>query len=187
MREFIAVVLIASLASAAGAQEPSTRPAGVEAGARVRASAPATGIVTGRVVEAGRDSLAVARDHGADTVRLALNQLTSLDVSTGRHKRRWRGAGFGFLGGAALGAVLGAATYRKPECSGDTYFCDLGQGFDAAFGAVLLGGAGAVAGAIVGGGSTDDWQPVVLRHALRLELNVPRSRRRLELGASLRL
>jgi hypothetical protein len=181
------VVLLVMLASTASAQAPGTVAASVQPGARIRVSAPGAGTLTGRVVSVEGDSLRVARDRSADTLRIAQSQLTSLDVSVGRHKRRWRGAGLGFLGGAALGAVVGAATYKKPDCSGEAYFCDLGQGFDATFGAALLGGVGAVVGAIIGGGSADDWQPVALRRSARLRLMVPRSPTRLALGASLRL
>jgi hypothetical protein len=181
------VVLLVMLASTASAQEPGAVPASVQPGARVRVSAPGAGTLTGRVVAVEGDSLQVARDRSADTLRLAESQLTSLEVSVGRHKRRWRGAGFGFLGGAALGAVVGAATYTKPDCSGEAYFCDLGQGFDATFGAALLGGVGAVVGAIIGGGRVDDWQPVALRRSARLQLIVPRSSARMAFGASLRL
>jgi hypothetical protein len=181
------VVLLVMLASTASAQESGTLQSAIQPGARVRVSTVGAGTVTGRVVAVQGDSLQLTRDRSVDTLRLAGSQLTSLEVSVGRHKRRWRGAGLGFLGGAALGAVLGAATYRKPDCSGDAYFCDLGPGFDATFGAVLLGGAGAVVGAIAGGGSADDWQPVALRRSARLQLIVPRPSARMALGASLRI
>jgi hypothetical protein len=181
------IVVLVTLAAGASAQQPSSVSSSVQPGARVRVSAPGAGTLTGRVVAVEGDSLLLARDRSADTLRLAQSQLTSLDVSVGRHKRRWRGAGLGFLGGAALGAVIGAATYKKPDCSGEAYFCDLGQGFDATFGAALLGGVGAVVGAIIGGGSADDWQPVALRRSARLRLMVPPSPTRLALGASLRI
>jgi hypothetical protein len=186
VRRVALVVLLVMLAVSAAAQEPGTLQSVVQPGARVRVSTVGTGMGTGRVVAGPRDSLHVARERSVDTLHLAGSQLTSLDVSVGRHKRRWRGAGLGFLGGAALGAVIGAATYQKPDCAGDAYFCDLGQGFDATFGAALLGGAGAVVGAITGAGRADDWRPVALQRSARLQLIVPRFSSRPAVGASLR-
>ena len=186
MNMFAPVVLLVVFASTASAQQPRDLPPEVQPGVRVRVVSPAAGTVTGRVTAVQGDEFLVARDRLADTVRLSANQLASLDLSVGRHKRRWRGAGLGLLGGAALGAVIGAATYQKPDCSGEAYFCDLGRGFDASFGAVVFGGVGAVTGALVGAGSADDWKPLSLRSRTSLELRMPRSTGRLSVGASLR-
>lgn len=187
MRRFAPVVLLlVVLASTASAQAARGLPSEVQPGARVRVVSPATGTITGRVTTVQGDEFLVARDRLADTVRLSANQVSSLELSTGSHKRRWRGAGYGLLGGAALGAVIGAATYTKPACSGDAYFCDLGQGFDAAFGAAVFGAIGAVTGALIGAGRVDDWTPLSLRDRTSLELRVPRPAGRLSIGASLR-
>lgn len=172
MRRFAPVLLLVVLAATASAQESRGLPSEVQPGVRVRAVSPAAGTVTGRVTAVQGDDFLVARDRLADTVRLSASQLSSLDLSVGRHKRRWRGAGVGLLGGAALGAVIGAATYRKPDCSGATYFCDLNRGFDAAFGAVVFGGIGAATGALVGAGKADDWKPLALPARTSLELFV---------------
>lgn len=187
MRRFASVMLLTLLAAGASAQTPGDLSSEVQPGARVRASAPGVGTMSGRVVAVQGDSLRVARDHSADTVRFAVSQLTSLDLSVGRHKRRWRGAGIGFLGGAALGAAVGAATYQKPDCTGSAYFCDIGRGADVVVGATVVGAVGAVAGAVVGGGTVDSWRPVSLARRASLEIGVPRSTGRFSIGASLRL
>lgn len=187
MRRFATIVLLTMLAASASAQTTGNLSSEVQPGARVRASAPGVGTVSGRVVAVQGDSLRVARDHSADTVRFAASQLTSLELSVGRHKRRGRGAAIGFLGGAALGAALGAATYQKPDCSGAAYFCDVGRGADIFVGATLLGAVGAVTGAIVGGGTEDTWKPVSLARRASMQIGVPRSTGRLSVGASLRL
>lgn len=186
MRRLASLALFTLLAATAGAQESRQLPPEVQAGARVRASAPGAGTVTGRVVAVEGDAFQVARDRAADTVRLVAQQLTSLDLSVGRHKRRWLGAGIGFLGGAALGTAVGAATYQKPENCQGAYFCDFGPGADMALGAILLGTAGAVTGAIVGAGRADDWKPLPLRNRTSLELRLPRGTGRLAVAAALR-
>lgn len=161
-------------------------PPQVQPGARVRVSSPRTTRVSGRVLAADRDSLMLVRDRDADTVRLATSELQSLELSMGQHRRRWRGAGIGFLAGASLGAVLGAATYQKQtSCTGEM-FCDLGRGFDAAAGAVLLGGIGTITGAIVGAGTADEWERVMLGNRAALQLFQPRVGENARIGLALR-
>jgi hypothetical protein len=186
MLRLASVVVFVALAGTASAQEPRPVPAEVQPGARVRVAAPNIGRVTGRVISAGSDSLALVRDRSADTLRLASHELQSLDLSVGRHKRRWTGAGLGFLGGAAAGTLVGLATYEKPkDCSG-TALCDLGPGFDAAFGAFLFGIAGGITGAFIGAGRADDWKPVTLASRTSLQLGPWRARGGAALGLSLR-
>lgn len=163
MRRIAVLVLFVTLAANARAQESGTVPSEVQPGARVRMTSPGMGMVTGRVIGVSGDSLSVVRDRAADTVRLGASALSTLDLSTGRHKRRGKGAAIGFASGAVLGAVVGAATYRKPECSGSAYFCDTGRGLDATLGAVGFGAAGAIVGAIVGAGTSDSWRRVLPR------------------------
>lgn len=186
MRRLASVVLVVVLAGTASAQASRSLPPEIQQGARVRVVAPTLGRVSGRVVSTGSDSLALVRDRTADTVRLAASQLQSLDLSVGRHKRRWRGAGIGFVAGAALGAVVGVATYQKPKNCAGQMFCDLGPGFDATFGALLFGGAGTITGAIVGGGKADDWKPMPLANRTSLQLFRSRTTKDVELGLSLR-
>lgn len=183
MRRLGSVVMLALLAASAGAQKV-TLPPDVQPGARVRATTPGAGSVTGRVVAMDDDSLQVVRDHSADTVRVATSQLSALDLSVGQHKRRWAGAGLGFLAGMAIGAVVGGLSYHKSNCT--ELFCDLGAQYDVFAGAVLLGGAGTIAGAIIGAGSAEDWRPVVLGSRTTFHLFAPSAPGRVAIGASLR-
>ena len=186
MHRLVSVVLVIALAGTASAQEPGSVPPEVQPGARIRVSGPNIGRATGRVISAGGDSLALVRDRSGDTLRLASHEIQSLDLSVGRHKRRWTGAGLGFLGGAAVGTVVGLATYEKPkDCSG-TALCDLGSGFDAAFGAVLFGAAGGITGAFVGAGRADDWKPLPLASRTSLEIRPWRARGGAALALSFR-
>jgi len=186
MRRIVSAVMLTLLAAAASAQESQSLPSGVQAGARVRATAPSVGTVSGRVIAVHGDIVDLKSDQSRDTVHIVASQLTALDVSTAQHTRRLAGTGIGFLSGAVLGGVLGAATYRKPDCSGEVLFCDLGPGFDATAGAVLLGGVGAVVGLLVGSVSVDTWEPVALRNRSQLDLLVPAGARGVGVAASLR-
>jgi hypothetical protein len=188
MLRLASTMLLVVLAASASGQQAGSVPAAVQPGARVRATTPEVGIVTGSVVAVRGDTLQLALDASPDTMNVGVSRLTMLDVSTGRHKRRWLGAGVGLLGGLGVGAAVGGATYRKTECSADAWFCDYGgRSIDVAAGAVLGGGVGAVVGAIVGAGSADDWTPVIPMRAARLELLLPRVTGRFTLGAALRL
>ena len=185
MRRLGSVVMLALLAASAGAQQV-TLPPDVQPGARVRATTPGAGSVTGRVVAANGDTLQVLRDVARDTVKVAVSRLATLDLSTGRHTRRWTGAAYGLLAGATLGAVIGAATYRKQTCAPGQWFCDYpGQTGDMAAGAVLLGTVGTVVGAIVGAGTAETWRRVVPPASAQLRLDA-RNAGGLALGASLR-
>ena len=70
-----------------------------------------------------------------------------------RHKEShfWTGAGYGALGGAAVGAIIGAVAYTQPaSASGQWFSYDPGRGA-VAFGSGILGAAGGFAvGGIVG-------------------------------------
>jgi len=178
------VALLVLIASAAAAQDPPPLPSQVQPGARIRASATGVGAVTGTVIAMQGDSLDLARDRSADTVRLAANQLTSLELSVGRHKRRWTGAGIGFLGGAAIGALIGRASYQPSNCT--EFLCDLGPEPAEIVGAVIVGGFGAIVGAGIGAGTADDWKPLAPDGRTSLGLRALPASRRVAIGASLR-
>ena len=185
MRLLSSVVLVIALAGTASAQESRIPPVQIQPGARVRVSAPTVGRTSGRVIVAAGDSLTLVRDRTSDTLRLATSDLQSLEISVGRHKRRWAGAGLGFLAGAAVGTVVGLATYEKPKDCAGQMLCDLGPGFDATFGALLFGAGGAITGAVLGAGKADDWEPVATPARTSLELFI-RPATRPRLGLSLR-
>jgi len=187
MRRILSAVLLVVASGAAHAQATGSTPSPLQPGTRIRTSVAGVGTVTGRVVGVTGDTLRVARDGTADTMSVARSSLTWLDVSTSQHKRRWVGAGVGFLAGAALGGIIGAATYQEPTCAPDAWFCDFGgRGMEAAGDGILLGSVGAIVGAIVGAGRADTWQPVDPHQSARLQLTVPRAAGRYSLGATLR-
>lgn len=68
--------------------------------------------------------------------------------------------GIGLLLGAGAGALLGAATYRRPDCSQSFICLDFGPGVAAAAGAVVLGVPGMVVGAFAGSSKRERWRPL---------------------------
>jgi hypothetical protein len=136
----------------------------VAAGTRVRIESPVLGggLHKGNVAAATADTLVfqpAAREAGPFSI--ATPNIARLEVVTGQHSQKAKGAMVGFLVGAAAGAVLGAATYQKPDCTGFCVYPD-SRSFDAFVGGVLLGGVGAIVGAVMGSHPTETWTPVAI-------------------------
>lgn len=103
----------------------------------------------GRLARLDADSVVLALDGGpAAFPRAAVARLEVHEGRRSRGREVLRGAAFGLLGGAAVGALVGVATHDPDSgCRADAWLCpDLGRGYDAAIGAVVLGGIGVVAG-----------------------------------------
>ncbi len=190
MRHVIALATVALL----GAALPFTLAAQTDSvaqplfpGTRVRVSSVARlKPVTGVVLTSTRDSLLVRAEPAGDTATFAVAQLSRLEVSAGSRTHRLRGAALGFGSGAVLGALVGVATYTKPDCRD---FClDFGPGFDAAAGAVFLGAVGSVAGLLIGSRSSESWVSVAggSAPAVRVGIGPARGRHTMAVTASLR-
>jgi hypothetical protein len=136
----------------------------VAAGTHVRIESPVLGggLQKGNVAAATADTLVfqpIARE--AFPISIATPNIVRLEVVTGQHTQKAKGAMVGLLIGVAAGAVLGAATYQKPDCTGFCVYPD-SRSFDAFVGGVLLGGVGAVVGTLVGAHPTETWTPVAI-------------------------
>ena len=92
-----------------------------------------------------------------DTLRMALAAVRQFDVSRGSHRRVLRGALAGYLGGVALGGLLGwiALDAKQPSSSNL-------KGFGAATGGIVLGSAGLITGIVVGSRTVEQWESVSL-------------------------
>jgi hypothetical protein len=160
MRSDLAILAFALLFPAlAHTQAPE-----VLQGARVRVTAP-SGLLDRHVttvMDVRGDSIVLGVAGGSQTVGFA--DVTALDVSTGRRTRVLRDAGLGLGAGVIVGAIAGALTFE--ECVPDTFLGCLmapeSRADAAAFGGLVLGAAGLVAGAVVGiFDRADRWESVV--------------------------
>jgi hypothetical protein len=135
----------------------------VATSSRVRIQAPILGDKrqTGTLVATTNDSVVFQPFNQQSSRSLAVTDITRLEVARGTHTNRWKGAllGFAILGG--MGAGYTAATWSKNDEGAQ--FMDFGRAGDAAivggFGAIV----GALAGAIIGSKHSDTWVPVQIR------------------------
>jgi len=136
----------------------------IAAGSRVRIVSPILGDQrqTGFVAASTADTLVfrpAARD--ASPIAIATPNIARIEVASGTHSRKAKGSLVGFLIGAGAGALIGAATYKKPKPCGFCFIED-SRGFDAALGGVLGGIVGVITGTVVGSRQTDSWVPVAV-------------------------
>jgi hypothetical protein len=147
-----------------GAQAPSPEWP-IAPGSRVRLVSPVFGDQrqTGIVASSTTDTLvfrAAARD--ATPIAIATPNIARIEVATGTHSRKAKGALVGLLIGAGAGALIGAATYKKPKPCGCLFAFEDTRGSDAAIAGFLGGIVGAITGAIIGSRQTDSWVPVAV-------------------------
>ena len=142
---------VAPLVTISSQELPPLKP-----GDRIRATAPtlSPSPLVGTVVAFEANSLMVQR--GTGTRRLSLASLTRLEMSQGRRSHAALGAGVGLLVGAGVGAVIGSGCKAiiVPVSS---------EGGCIAVGAAVIGGAGALVGAVTGAlVRTERWAEVPL-------------------------
>jgi hypothetical protein len=143
-----AAVLV-TLSSPLVSQEPSAsdspRRELINRDVRVRAPSLGKLRIRGRVDRATPDTLVVraVTRSGKDTLwTIPASAIARLEVSYGRRSNALRGLGYGLLGGAVIGAGLGAISCRNDD--------ELGPGFCAIVGGIVYGVGGAVVGLIAG-------------------------------------
>jgi hypothetical protein len=178
-RGAVALGILITLSKTVVAQTPARTP---NAGDRVRITRlgfPAP--MVGAMVSATADSISfipvVQHSLGAprvqDMATIARTDVQAFEVSDGRRRHPWSGLGWGFLGGAAGGAIVGALTY-EPCTSTEFLGCFLTP--SSREDSALLGGAvggvlGSAAGFIVGAlYQTERWQKVTSERVSQLRL-----------------
>ena len=179
MRRLLAALLVSFLVfpQVMSAQDVTTT-ARLVPGARVRITHPAEGVRVGTALAVTDDQLFVRWADGTDTVGVPLAEVTRLDVSIRRPKyRALKYAGIGLVAGAAVGAVVGAASYDNS----DAFF---GRGAVTAIGASMLGSLGGVIGLLSGIVHSDPWQEVPLDRS-RVGIVAPRGGHGTGLGFAL--
>lgn len=132
----LTLVLLAGCGLPLGAQQGAPPPVEVDSLARVRLRQSATGprTLTGRLLFADAQVLTV--EYREKPVAVPLPAVERLDVSLGKYSREesaWRGTKRGFLGGAAVSALM-IVTGLVSDAQGDCGDCFI----NATAGAVLL-------------------------------------------------
>jgi hypothetical protein len=164
MSTLCAVVLMTPVAGMAQTSQPDVIQ--VDAGSRVRIAAPVFGPArqVGTVVSLTRDTLVLRQGANTAFRPVATSEITALEVSSGTHTRKAKGALWGLLLGAGTGAILGYTFYKEPKCQDEGFGCLVligpdSKGTNAAFSAVGGGLVGILAGALFGMQTTETWAP----------------------------
>jgi hypothetical protein len=155
--------------SLSAAQTSSSPGWPVQAGSRVRILSPVLGDErqTVTVVSSTSDALVYRQNSQVAPQTLNNGAITRMEISTGTRAHKAKGALIGLLAGAAVGGIIGYATWQRPTCKdpNSLFGCiaiDFGPGGDAAFAGGLGGILGTIAGALIGIHQTDTWVPVTV-------------------------
>lgn len=166
---FCVSLLVTAAAPAARLAAQSAAP--VVVGERVRITTPTQAgshRYVGKVVGMQGDSLTV-QTGSAGPKAVAVAEISRVEVSGGKYGNGRRGMLYGALIGTGVGAIAGAATYKKPDCAGTTWFCGSpngGRGADTFAGGLLGGLVGFAVGGIWGATHPGErWVPGTLGSA----------------------
>jgi hypothetical protein len=139
----------------------------VQDGSRVRILSPVLGDErqTVTVVSSTSEALVYRQNSQAAPQTLSSGAITRMEIATGTRAHKAKGALIGLFAGAAVGGIIGYATWQRPTCKNpnNLFGCiaiDFGPGGDAVFAGALGGIVGTIAGALIGIHQTDTWVPV---------------------------
>ena len=172
----LSLSVLVPLASLSAQEQPP-----VEAGSRIRVTAPTVGAdkLVGMCVEVDATRLRVQAEEQASPLTISLTDVTRLEVSQGRKSHALAGLGIGFLGGVVIGAVFGGAV------ASDIDVCDTNEENCKIIFAAVSGFGGGLVGLFVGAQfESDRWEEVPLD---RLRVSIaPLRDGRFALGLSVR-
>jgi hypothetical protein len=158
-----AALLVPSLSVGQGASVPDWP---LTPGLRVRVLSAVLGDKqqTGSVVSATSDTLVFLPVKQSASTALSTPNIARIEVVTGTHTNKLKGALLGLFAGAAAGAIYGAASYTPPKCDATTSWClDIfGRQGNTVAGGVLGSLLGILTGTIVGSRESDTWVPVAV-------------------------
>lgn len=164
---FCAVVLMTPVAGISQVPQPDAIQ--LDPGSRVRIAAPVFGSEkrVGTVVSLTRDTLLLRQGANTAFQPVAMSEITALEVSSGTHTRKAKGALWGLLIGAGSGAILGYTLYKEPKCTDVLTGCIIllgpnSKGSNAALSAVGGGLLGILAGTLFGMHATETWAPATV-------------------------
>ena len=163
MSTFCAALLLTPVAGMAQVSQPDVIP--VDAGSRVRIAAPVFGSEkrVGTVVSLTHDTLVLRQGANTAFQPVATSEITALEVSSGTHTRKAKGALWGLVIGAGSGGILGYTLYKEPKCQGFNCIALIAaprsKASNAAFSAVGGGLLGILVGTLFGMSATETWAP----------------------------
>jgi hypothetical protein len=130
----------------------------IAAGSRVRILSPLLGdqAQTGSVVSATSDTLVFLPHKTSNSTAVSTPNIVRLDVSSGTHTNKLKGALLGFALGAGAGAVIGSVTYKPCTNCFDMFR----RGGNIAVGSFAGGMIGLSGGWYIGSRATDNWVAV---------------------------
>lgn len=129
-----------------------------DSGSRVRIQSPifSSKAQQGTVISTRGDTLLLQPALGTATTAVGLRDITSIEILSGKHSRKAKGALLGFVLGAGSAAAYAAATWKRSNGF------DFGRDGDAAIMAVPGGLVGGLVGLLVGARETESWMRVKL-------------------------
>jgi hypothetical protein len=138
---YLAVVSLAATSFAQSNATDWNTVKGLATGADVRLTA-GSRTVHGKVLRVSDENIVLALGKGQEM----FPQQDVLRVQLRGDSHRGRNSLIGLGGGAAIGAIIGAAAHQ--DCTGWCIF-DTSRGADTAGGAIVVGGIGAIVGALI--------------------------------------
>lgn len=155
--------LTAFLAVAAPIALPAQDASVLGAGVRVRLTTPVLQAdqQMGNVVSATSDTIVFRSDTNPITRSIPVADISSIEISGGRETHRGRDALYGLVIGGGAGAILGAASYKKPDPRTCWFMCETRSG-DALAGGIAGGLVGTLVGAFIVGSfdKSERWIPL---------------------------
>jgi hypothetical protein len=154
----LATIGLSLIANRAFAQDIGVDPLAISPGTEVRISKSVDGkhFQRATIIKTDRDSLRVDFPRSDAVSAIAWNQVSRMEVRTGRHSNFWKGLGIGLLAGAATGALIGSSS-----ASGNDGETPSAVGALGAIGGAIFGAStGALLGIVL---RTERWRPVALQ------------------------
>ena len=162
MRAARVVYAIALLLPSLAAAQMATP---IAVGSRVRITAAPSGDkkLTGTVMSLSADTLTLRQGAETNYRAFGISDISQIEVSTGTRTRKAKGALVGSLVGAASGALLAGALYKKPPpCDFICLYPPDTRGDEMLIAGVAGALSGALLGSLIGARPVDTWTPATI-------------------------
>jgi hypothetical protein len=158
MRWIVLVALAALLGTGTRpVQAQGGEPVAVSPGTRIRVTAEAPGRTTGTLLALSGGDILMRSDRTRDSIHVSLGTVRSLEVSEGTRRRRLLGAALGYVGGLAVGGLVGYLVLDAGQSS-DSNLSGMGMYLGGTVGVV----GGVTTGLILGSRPVERWRRVTV-------------------------